>query len=108
MIIMKKFAFVFGLILLMLLKSVLAQDVVSASGYITLEIKEPPKIVPIKSLSTSQSILTGFSIKEMVNKDASLDKNSVLMASIFSLLIFLIIFNIYQCIKYLQEQKSIA
>ena len=104
---MKRFVFIFGLILLLIITNVLAdtsENIVSATGYVTLEIKEPPKI-DFKALP--QSELTGFSIKSTNNKYNLINENSLLLIFIASLLFILTIFNIYQCNKYLQEQKSI-
>ena len=103
---MKKFVLIFVLVLLLLIIPVLADDAVSATGYVTLELKEPPKIV--ESSGLAKSGLTGFSIKDLANKEAPADKNFMLTASLLSLLLILIIFNIYQSMKYLQEQKSIT
>ena len=102
---MKKIVLIFGLILLISLSSAFAADsapsdaaapdVVSASGYVTLELKEPPKLAVIAM--EMRSAISGFSVKNISN----------ISMSILSLLTVLVIFNIYQSIKYLQEQKSI-
>ena len=100
---MKRFIFVFALILLSLIVPVLADDVVTSTGYITLEIKESPPIVNIKT-----SYLSGFLIKEIENKGIPIDRNILLITFILFLLIIITLFNSYQYLTYRKELKSIT
>ena len=94
----------------MLFKFVLADVTVSASGDITLEIKEPKiYIQPINVKSASiQSELTGFSMKKIEKNDIVANHNNIFLITISFLLIITAIFNIYNYLRSVSEQKTIS
>ena len=101
---MKRLFLVYCLMLLLFSTVALAEiseDKATATGYVVLEIKEPPKLAPANNLAAGTGAYSAIKNKSIFAE------NSALIISALFILAVLTAFNAYKYIEYANKQKAI-